>query len=120
MKTTRLSNGKANEDALAPAGAAASSPSRASPHPRTRRTACGVRRRPPIAERNTNARVSARRHCVRAGGQRLHELLELIRGPALERGAVALVCRDHRVAVVPVEPWLGVEPEGAPGLRGDR
>src|SRR6185295_16463382 len=42
--------------------------------------------------------------------QRLDEVLELRGRPALERLAVALVGGDHGVAVVPVEPRLGIEP----------
>src|SRR6185437_5445063 len=53
-------------------------------------------------------------------GQRLDEILELIGAPALERGAVLGVGGDHRVAVVPVELGLGVQPERAPRLGGDR
>src|SRR3954453_2791787 len=52
-------------------------------------------------------------------GERLHEVLELLGGPALERLAVLLVGADHGVAVVPVQARLGVEPEGAAGLRRD-
>ena len=51
--------------------------------------------------------------------ERLDEVLELARRPALERLAVALVRGDDAVAVVPVQPRLGVEPERAPGARGD-
>ena len=51
--------------------------------------------------------------------QRLDEVLELLGGPALEGLAVLLVGGDHRVAVVPVQPRLGVQPERAPGLGGD-
>src|SRR5947208_13387397 len=43
--------------------------------------------------------------------QRLDELLELIRGPALEGLAERLIGGDHRVAVVPVQPRLGIQPE---------
>src|ERR1700734_1959566 len=52
--------------------------------------------------------------------QRLDELFELVGAPAFEGGAVLLVGGDHAVAVVPVQPWLGVEPEGPAGLGGDR
>ena len=51
--------------------------------------------------------------------QRAHEVLELRGRPALERRAVLLVGGDHRVAVVPVQARLGVQPERAPGARGD-
>src|SRR3954447_23025569 len=60
--------------------------------------------------------ASARRDRPR---QRLDEVLELARRPALERLAVALVGGDDRVAVVPVQPRLGVEPERAPGAGRD-
>src|ERR671916_285258 len=50
--------------------------------------------------------------------ERLDEVLQLARGPALERLAVVLVRRDDRVAVVPVQARLGVQPEGASGARG--
>src|SRR3954466_908137 len=59
-----------------------------------------------------------------AGDQRLgqvaHEVLELARGPALVGVAVLLVGGNDGVAVVPVQPRLGVEPERAARLRGDR
>src|SRR5919204_3624075 len=51
-------------------------------------------------------------------GQRLDELLELAGGPALERAAIPLVRGDDRVAVVPVQSRLGVQPERAPRLLG--
>src|SRR5262249_22419271 len=44
-------------------------------------------------------------------GQGAHEVLELGGRPALERRAVLLVGGDHRIAVVPVQPWLRVQPE---------
>src|SRR6185436_9562215 len=50
----------------------------------------------------------------------VHELLELLRGPAFEHAvAVGLVGLHHRVAVVPVQTRLGIEPEGAPGAVRD-
>src|SRR3954454_6975273 len=52
-------------------------------------------------------------------GQRLDELLELLGRPALEGLAVLLVGGDDRVAVVPVQPRFGVQPEGAPRALGD-
>src|SRR3954452_18732104 len=52
--------------------------------------------------------------------QRLDELLELAGRPALEGLAPRLVGGDHRVAVVPVQARLGVEPERAAGLLGDQ
>src|SRR3954466_16175608 len=52
--------------------------------------------------------------------QRLDEVLELAGRPALEGLAPRLVGGDHRIAVVPVQPRLGVEPERPPGLLGDR
>src|SRR5436190_6050093 len=46
--------------------------------------------------------------------------LQVARGPALEgRRRVWLVRRHHRVAVVPVQARLGVEPEGSAGAIGD-
>src|SRR4051794_29958019 len=52
--------------------------------------------------------------------QRLDELLELRRRPALEGLAVRLIGLDHGIAVVPVQPRLGVEPERATRLLGHR
>ena len=53
--------------------------------------------------------------------QRVHEALELLGRPTLEHAvAVRLVGGHHRVAVVPVELGLRVEPEGSPGVLGDR
>src|SRR5687768_14291352 len=50
----------------------------------------------------------------------VHELLQVLGGPALEsRGAVLLVSGHDRVAVVPVELRLGVEPERPAGSVGD-
>ena len=43
-------------------------------------------------------------------GEGLDEILELVGPPALERRAVALIRRDHAVTVIPVEPWLGIQP----------
>src|SRR5665648_359458 len=51
--------------------------------------------------------------CNDRTSERLHEILELGGGPALERGAPLLIGGDHRVAVVPVETRLGVQPERA-------
>src|SRR3954454_3242545 len=51
--------------------------------------------------------------------QRLDEVLELAGRPALEGLAPRLVGGDHRVAVVPVQARLGVEPERPARLRGD-
>src|SRR3954451_23736563 len=51
--------------------------------------------------------------------ERLDEVLELLGRPALEGLAVLLVGRDDRVAVVPVEPRLGVQPEGPSRALGD-
>src|SRR6202035_5768102 len=48
----------------------------------------------------------------------LDEVLQLGGRPALKGGAVLLVGGDHRVAVVPIQARLGVQPEGAPGPRG--
>src|SRR5680860_611854 len=51
-----------------------------------------------------------------AAGDHVDEVLQVAGGPALEGAvAVALVGGHHRVAVVPVEPRLGVEPEEAAG-----
>src|SRR3954471_8414863 len=55
---------------------------------------------------------------VRAARQRLHECTEMVERPALVRLAELLVGRDHRVAVVPVQPRLGVQPERAPRALG--
>src|SRR4051812_42221548 len=52
--------------------------------------------------------------------KRLDELLELPRRPALEGLAPRLVGGDHRIAVVPVQARLGIEPERAAGLLGDQ
>src|SRR5436190_3176424 len=52
--------------------------------------------------------------------QRLDELLELAGRPALEGLAPGLVGGGHRVAVIPVQARLGVEPERPPRLLGDR
>src|SRR3954471_24928474 len=52
--------------------------------------------------------------------QRLDEVLELAGRPALEGLAPRLVGGDHRVAVVPVQARLGVEPERAARLLGDQ
>src|SRR5947209_2041320 len=65
------------------------------------------------------ARMLARACRTALPGQDLDELLELIGPPALERGAVTLVGGDHAVAVVPVEPGLGVQPERPPSLGSD-
>src|SRR4051794_13712497 len=57
-----------------------------------------------------------------AGPARDHvdEVFEMLGRPTLEHGgAVRLVRGHHRVAVVPVELRLGVEPEGAAGAVGD-
>src|SRR3984957_2528835 len=51
--------------------------------------------------------------------QGANEVLERRGRPALEGRAELLVGGYYRVAVVPVEPRLWVEPEGAPGARGD-
>src|SRR5436190_846105 len=68
----------------------------------------------------TSHRPAATRPLVRDRlGQRLDELLELPGRPALERLAPRLVGGDDRVAVVPVQPRLGVQPERAPRLLGD-
>src|SRR3954452_20142109 len=61
-------------------------------------------------------RVRSMAHRAR---QRLDEVLELLGRPALVGLAVLLVGRDHRVAVVPIQPRLGVQPEGAARLGGD-
>src|SRR5680860_773263 len=51
-----------------------------------------------------------------AAGYDVDEVLQVAGGPALEGAvAVALVGGHYRVAVVPVEPRLGVEPEEAAG-----
>src|ERR1041384_6817717 len=51
-----------------------------------------------------------------AAGYHVYEVLQVAGGPALEGAvAVALVGGHHRVAVVPVELRLGVEPEEAAG-----
>src|SRR6476659_6717369 len=56
----------------------------------------------------------------RAAGDHVHEGLEMAGGPALEGGgAVALIGGHHRVAVVPVQARLRVEPEGPPGALAD-
>ena len=55
-----------------------------------------------------------------AAGDDVDEVLQVPGGPALEGAvAVALVGGHHRVAVVPVELRLGVEPEEAAGALGD-
>ena len=54
-------------------------------------------------------------------GERVHEALELLGGPALEDAvAVGLVGGHHRVAVVPVQARLGVDPERAAGALATR
>src|SRR5215217_7796588 len=69
----------------------------------------------------SGTRVRAKTHRSGVGPrQRLDEVLELARGPALVGLAVLLVGRDDGVAVVPVQPRLRVEPERAPGERDDR
>src|SRR5262245_45388019 len=61
---------------------------------------------------------SIRRACC--AGDHVDEVLEVLRGPALEGPvAIGLVGRHHRVAVVPVELRLRIEPEGAAGVLGD-
>src|SRR5918995_162837 len=105
-----------------PANAATSRPSATAPNARPRRTPTrrflmklmvsfrgGVR---PPGHRPALARLNSvpGRAC-----QRLDEIIELARGPALVGVAEALVAGDHRVAVVPVQARLRVKPERAAG-----
>src|SRR5919204_5774190 len=72
--------------------------------------------RPPLTNRGRSLPDNPRLIARARAGERLDELLELARGPALECAAVAFVRGDDGVAVVPVQVRLGVQPERAAGL----
>ena len=96
------------------AGRAAGSQANGTKGSRPRAARNSRRRMPPAAV--TSARAGRRLLQVR---DRVHEHLELLGRPALEDAvAEGLVGGHDRVAVVPVEARLGVDPEGAAGALG--
>src|SRR5205085_12304910 len=78
-------------------------------------------REPPWWSQPVYAQTNSLGGGASAAGDHVHELLQVLGGPAFEGAvAVGLVCGHHRVAVVPVQARLGIEPEGPARALGDR
>src|SRR4051794_7213896 len=106
------------EFGLAGTGATARAIARAGSAQRTSRPVSRTRRMTPSVLHG-GRRVSLGSVSGDRARERLDEVLELLGRPALVRLAVLFVRRDHRVAVVPVQARLGVQPERPAGLAGD-